>query len=118
MNENESEIDKYQNELSNPKEFIDFSVEMCGNLSKMWASGGLSNKMKVQQVVFPEGIGYDRGNECYRTERVNSIIAQISQLARVSGENKKGNPSKLLKNSLQVPRAGIEPARYLSITGF
>ena len=115
---NESEMDKCQNELSNPKEFIKFSVELCGNLSKMWASGGLSSKMKVQQVVFPDGIGYDRQKECYRTPRINSIIAQIAELARVSGENKKGNPSKLLKNSLQVPRVGIEPARYLSITGF
>lgn len=109
LNENEAEKDKYQNELSNPKEFVDFSVKLCSNLSKLWASGGLKNKMKVQQVVFPDGIGYDRENECYRTTRVNSIFAQIAQLTRVSGGNKKGNSTKFLKNSLQVPRRGIEP---------
>jgi hypothetical protein len=51
LNANQLEMEHSQNELSNPKEFIDFSVEMCGNLSKMWASGGLENKIKMQQVL-------------------------------------------------------------------
>ncbi len=118
LNANQAEMQQSQNELSNPKEFIDFSVEMCGNLSKMWASGGLEHKIQVQQALFPNGLVYDRQNEHYRTEKINSIIAQIAHLARVSEENKKGNSSNFQKNSLQVPRAGIEPARHLSATGF
>jgi hypothetical protein len=31
-----TELAQSQNELSNPKEFIDFSAELCGDLSKMW----------------------------------------------------------------------------------
>ncbi len=95
--------------LSNQEKFIDFSLQICQKLSGMWGSADLTYKQQLQKAIFPEGLAYDRANRTYRTCRVNSIIAQISQLARVSGENKKGNPSKLLKNSLQVPRRGIEP---------
>jgi hypothetical protein len=45
----------------------------------------LNNKMKLQKVVFPEGLTYDYPNQVYRTKRVNSIILCIAQLARVSG---------------------------------
>lgn len=105
----EPEIQKGIESLSNPKQFIDFAVDISQNLSKIWASGGLSSKIKMQQAVFPEGISYDRENECYRTKRVNSIIAQIAHLARVSAKNKNGNSSKIKKNSQVVPRRGIEP---------
>ncbi len=83
-----------------------------------FASSNLDNKMKLQKIVFPEGLTYDRPNEVYRTSRVNSVILQIAHLAKVSDGKKNGNSSKNKKNSQIVPRAGIEPARYLSITGF
>ena len=96
--------------LSNHEKFIDFSVSMCQNLSKIWASSTLDNKMKMQKVLFPEGLTYDYPNQVYRTKRVNSIILCIAQLARVSGENKERNCSSIESNSAQVAPAGIEPA--------
>ena len=84
---------------------------MCQNLSKMWGSSTLSNKMKLQKIVFPDGLSYDYSNQAYRTTRVNSIIAQISHLAKVSDENKKGNCSDIENNSPLVPKVGIEPTR-------
>ncbi len=71
------------------------------------ASGGLEHKIEVQQILFPEGV-YDRKNEHDRTEKTKGIIAQIADLARVSAENKKGSPSNLRKNSLQVVSSRIE----------
>lgn len=104
--------------LSNSKKLIDFSVEICRNLSEMWASSGLTDKMKLQKMMFPDGVEYDMDFQCYRTPRINSLILEIAGLARVSAENEKRNPPDKLENSVRVPRAGIEPARYLSITGF
>ena len=72
------------------------------------ASGGLEHKIEVQQILFPEGLVYDRKNEHDRTEKTKGIIAQIADLARVSAENKKGSPSNLRKNSLQVVSSRIE----------
>jgi len=64
-----------------PKEFINFSLQLCSNLSRILDLVGLANKMKLQQVVFPDGIGYDRQNSSYRTTRINSKISQIALLA-------------------------------------
>ncbi len=98
-----------QNPLSNSEKLINFSVQICQNLSQLWFSGDLSNRVKLQKMVFPDGIEYDLENRCYRTKRVNSLIAQITHLARVSGENKKRNSASALQNSAQVAPDGIEP---------
>lgn len=98
-----------QNPLSNSEKLINFSVQICQNLSQLWFSGDLSNRVKLQKMVFPDGIEYDLENRCYRTKRVNSLIAQISHLARVSSENKKRNSASALQNSAQVAPDGIEP---------
>ncbi|MBP6730429.1 MAG: recombinase family protein [Chitinophagales bacterium] len=94
--------------LSNQKKFIDFSFEMCQNLSGLWASADLTNKQKLQKVIFPDGLAYDHPNHTYRTKRVNSVILQIAQLAQVSAENKKWNSSKIKENSARVAASRIE----------
>jgi site-specific DNA recombinase len=95
--------------LSNSEKFVDFSISMCQNLSRIWGSSNLTNKIKFQEIVFPEGISYDMPNHAYRTKRVNSVILQISHLATVSERNKKRNPSRNKKDSALVPPEGIEP---------
>jgi site-specific DNA recombinase len=82
---------------------------MCQNLSKIWGSSTLDNKMKMQKVLFPEGLTYDYPNQVYRTKRVNSIVLCIAQLARVSGENKARNSAIEEQNSARVARDRIEP---------
>ncbi len=105
------EEEKQQIPLSNSENFVVFSISLCQNLSKIWASGSLDSKMKLQKIVFPEGLSYDLPNHTYRTKRVNSVILQVSHLAKVLAENKKGNSSNIEMNSLQVPQEGIEPPR-------
>lgn len=95
--------------LSNSKKLIDFSVEICRNLSEMWASSGLTDKMKLQKMMFPDGVEYDMDFQCYRTPRINSLILEIAGLARVSAENEKRNPPDKLENSVRVPKVGLEP---------
>lgn len=103
------EEQQLQNPLSNSEKLINFSVATCQKLSQLWVSSDLSNKVKIQKMVFPEGIEYDLENRSYRTKRVNSLILQIAQLARVSTENKKRNSAIELQNSAQVALNGIEP---------
>ena len=102
--------------LSNQEKFINFSVELCQNLSRAWASGNLHAKQKLQRVVFPEGLTYDHPNHTYRTPRVNTIFLCITQLARVSAENKKRNTPKGKENSALVAPSGIEPESRASET--
>jgi len=81
-----TEAQKQVSPLSNPEKFIDFSLSLCQNLSKTWASGDLDKKLKFQKILFPDGLAYDLQNHTYRTSRINSVILQISQLAGRAGE--------------------------------
>ncbi len=95
--------------LSNPENFINYSLSLSQNLSKIWSSSDLDNKLRFQKMVFPEGLGYDRQKSSYRTQRINNVLLRIVDLSRVSGENKKGNSSLKKMNSPSVPGKGIEP---------
>ncbi len=74
----------------------------------------LTDKMQFQKMILPEGIEYDIDFQCYRTPRANSLIAQIVEMQRVSGENKKRKSSSVEKNSVFVRQTGIEPDRVYS----
>jgi len=88
--------------LSNQKKFVDFALKLCQDLSQIWVSGDLAQKQKFQKMIFPDGLTYDRQNSTYRTGRVNTLIAQIASLARVSAENKTENSHHFVENSPRV----------------
>lgn len=86
---------------SNLEDCIDFVLTLSCNLQKMWQFGERAQRLKIQNLVFPEGISYDRENNRVLTTRVNSLFAQIPQLTRVlekdkgdSNENFQMNPLK------------------------
>ena len=45
---------------SNLKEVIDFAVKICRNPFLFWGSGDLNSKKVFQNLLFPEGIYYNR----------------------------------------------------------
>ena len=104
--------------LSNLEKSIDIALQLSCNLKKLWSLGDLETKKSVQHLVFPEGIIYDYQNDCYRTERVNSLFAIIPSLSNNFSQNKNGTTPKNLESSRQVLKAGLEPARTLLFIGF
>ena len=60
-------------------------------LNQMWASGDFYDKQKLQYMLFPEGMLYDKENGAIRTSKVNCFFQQVAIETRVSGEKQKGN---------------------------
>ena len=94
---------------SNLEYFINRSVEISTELPSLWASSDYSNKQKLQNLIFPEGIYYNKKKDESRTTKVNSVFLQIARLKRVSGENEKGLQAEKPLKSLWVVPTGIEP---------
>ena len=69
----------------------------------------LYDKYRLQYLLFPEGIRYDKENKRVRTPRVNSMVSLISSVARVSEGNKKGYLVGSSLDSRLVERTGFEP---------
>ena len=98
-------------DLSNLEKALEIVLNKAPKLSSMWENGNLAEKRKIQKMVFPDGIEYDRENDEYRTFRVNSFFSYIPVISKELGYKKTGKFRVKTKNSGSVPGAGIEPAR-------
>lgn len=83
------ELEKYQNQLSNSMEPIDSVVLTCSHLKTLWKESNLELKKRVQNLVFPEGIIWDREIGDYRTPCKNRFFAVMDRLSAGCGVRKK-----------------------------
>ena len=82
---------------------------MSSNLSDLWASGDLPQKKKIQSLVFPSGIGYDKLKGKVQTKRVNSIFSAIPLLTKDLDKIKSGEPVDFNQFSARVTPTGFKP---------
>ena len=88
---------------------ISKALDRSLNLSDSWRSSQLPEKLRLQTLMFPDGIGYDRKTDRVRTLRVNALFAPIPLLKALPASNKKGANALLAANSPLVPPSGLEP---------
>jgi len=79
---------------------------MSSRLNETWTYGDLEQKQKLQRLVFPSGIGYDKQNNRVRTKRVNSIFSSIPLLSRDLAKIKSGEPVDFNQFSARVTSEG------------
>ena len=110
-NEIEDEIRKMDESSLNLPNFIEFGLKMKNNLLNLWELSDLDEKKNFQNLVFPNGICFDKNNGHIEPLSVNQFIALKPLNTRDSEDKKKGTISQNNQMSLQVPGAGLEPAR-------
>lgn len=103
------QLENYQEISSNLEIAVKKGLKIAQNIGQLWVSSDFDQKTKLQKLVFPEGIAYDRQKNEFRTFRVNTIFSLIADVAGVSGAKKIGQPLKVDRNSHLVARRGIEP---------
>ncbi len=96
------------NQLSNPQKDIKAALEKCENLSKMWQSARLDEKTKIQNIVFPNGLIYDRRTDDYRTPKPSLFIELITSFSSNSIGIKKGDKVSFENFSPSVAGSRIE----------
>jgi DNA invertase Pin-like site-specific DNA recombinase len=102
------EMEKSDFDLSNLPKYVEFSLSIASNLQEMWQMADYSEKEKLQNLVFPEGIVYDRKKDGYRTPRVNSVFELISCLSDNLKLTESGVVSENADNSALVTLSGVE----------
>ncbi len=68
------------------------------------SSASYENKQRLQKLIFPSGILYNKQKGEVRTSKINSLFAQIEPLERGLSKKKKGNPDEDCLKSSSVPR--------------
>jgi site-specific DNA recombinase len=106
------ELEKLDQELSNPENLINFATSIATKLSPAWLSGDFGQKRRLQNLLFPDGLTYDPQIEHYRTTRVNSVFAVIPRLSRDSGVQNKNTPENFSEVSSLVAGDGFEPTTF------
>jgi site-specific DNA recombinase len=105
----EEKIGSTRLDLSNLENQIKKYVNICLELPSLWEKASFHAKMEIQNIIFPEGILYDRENGNYRTPKVNSVIRLITSIARSLEEGIKRKAALLGSLSNVVGNTGLEP---------
>ncbi len=85
----EVQIGKSAKSISNPSEAIAKALKLSSEVATVWSSGEIGFKEKLQKLIFPKGIVYDRKIGAFRTPEVNSVFALIASLSGFSDRAKK-----------------------------
>jgi site-specific DNA recombinase len=92
--------------ISNLKEMLNEASLLCRNLRKLWVDGSISLKEKLQNLIFPNGLVYDKEKGAFRTPELNEIIAEIARNTGDFALIKKGLSSLFEPKSLSAGREG------------
>ena len=90
----------------------------CRNLTEIWHKGGFDKQVRLQKLVFPEGITFDKQNGTFRTPDLNEIIADIARLAGNLCKKEKGLNTIKSTKSLFAEKEGFEPSIQFPVCMF
>ena len=94
---------------SNLQKAINKALKISSNLNELWVSGDLTQKKKIQNLVFPSGIGYNKLNGEVRTKKVNSVFSSIPMISEGLAQIKNGELINFDQFSAKVSPKGFEP---------
>lgn len=84
IEELKQEISSNNFESSNLEKAVKKGIKISRNPLQLWISSDYDEKQRLQYLMFPEGIRYNKEKREVRTPRVNSIFSLIAYTARVS----------------------------------
>ncbi|GAB3525959.1 recombinase family protein [Pontibacter brevis] len=108
----EASLGEGPKKLSNLEKCVDSSLKMCSEMGKTWVLGDYHTKQKLQKLVFPEGVAYDKENDDYRTEKVNSVFSLIKSFSTTCEAKNKRPISISANRSGLVAGTGLEPVTF------
>ena len=111
----QKELDSCAVSISNLQEMLNEVVILSRNLRKLWHEGSIGLKEKLQRLLFPSGLVYDKKNGVFRTPELNLIIAEIARHTGDLAKITKGLTPFLSDKSLLAERVGFEPTIRLPV---
>ncbi len=82
------QLDKLNYNLSNLEKAIPEIVATASNLSTLWHNSDYETKRRIEKLVFPQGIFWDKEIRNYRTENRNKVFDLIDNFSMSYGNKK------------------------------
>ena len=90
LDKNELELSKVNQNLSNQDFSVDEIVSTCCKLGSLWRDAELELCQKIQNLLFPNGILWDKDLGGYRTIDENEALAVIQRISTSYKKRKEG----------------------------
>ena len=75
---------------SNFTKCIENVIDFAKNIRKNWENSDMFNKQKIQHLVFPKGIRYNKENDTVLTTKMNTVFSLISSISGVLSSKNRG----------------------------
>lgn len=103
----ENEIAKHENSMLNLNTYLKYAVDMACNPLNMWDNVELGDKQRLQNLIFPQGIIYNKENSHIEPLSINHFFNVNSCNIYDCDEKEKGFLSQKTKKSSYVLGAGV-----------
>jgi site-specific DNA recombinase len=107
IEELEQKINSTSISSSNLQKCLANGLKLSKNISKIWVTGDLLDKHKLQHLLFPEGFSYDKKNQRVLTARVNSFFELIRSFSSELTKQKSGDSINFDEISARVTPEGF-----------
>ncbi|MBL7706856.1 MAG: recombinase family protein [Taibaiella sp.] len=101
--------------VSNLEEYVDLATEFASKMASGWDSSDYITKQAIQNLIFPEGMYYNKKKNKCRTTRVNILFSYIAHYKEIISKKERGIselPLEYASFACLVARAGIEPTTF------
>lgn len=96
-------------ENSNLKTYFEWGITLSSQLATRWDSSPMPAKEKLQKLIFPEGVTYNREKGAFLTSKINVLFAPIACLNSITGGDKEEQDGIKTVLSSWVGWTGFEP---------
>lgn len=95
-------LEEADKNLSNLQKFIDEIIAMSCKLGTLWQNGDFASRQKLQKLLFPSGIYFDKNSDDYRTETENEVFKTFRLFSASCKEGKEKATSEFIRLSPKV----------------
>ena len=114
MNDIHKKLQDSRRQVANPESFADRLLNYAQNLREVWEQSDFKDKQKLQNMMFPIGIRYNKKTDKCRTTALNPVFGWTSRKQGDIEVKEKGESPILAENSPLVARETISCTRHFS----
>ena len=103
-----TQLNSYSKKLSNIDKIANTISTTSCKLTGLWNDGNYQDKVKLQKLVFPEGVLWDKVNESFRTLKINRVFDVIHSLTDNYNDKKERSDNEISPLSHLVGMARFE----------
>ena len=103
------ELEDKDHEILNLNDYVSYGMAMRNNILKLWRLSDLTHKRLIQNLIFPEGIVWDKKNDDIEPRSKNEFLFTWGSKSDGYEDKENGQTADFSNLSALAPQLGLEP---------